>query len=120
MTGCAARRLCENHSHFDDEADDGHVGRETREARAALDKAEQPNKSEAVDADGDGELGRFQPCRRTCNDAMIDQDPRKSCEKNENHHEAEHRQWPVCLPCAPQKGLAWILRSECMLRRPVD
>src|SRR5260370_873324 len=111
MTGCPARRLCENHRHFDDEAYGGHVGRETREPRAALDKPEQPSKSEAIHADGNGELGRFQPCRCTCDDAMIDQDSRESCEKKENHRHAEHRQWPVGVPCALEKRLAWISRS---------
>ncbi len=108
MTCRATRRLHEDHCHLHDEADGGHIGGETGEAGARLDKPEQPNKGEAVKADGDGEFGWFQPRRRTGDDAMIEQDSGESREKSENHRHAQERQRPIGEPSALQEGLTWI------------
>ena len=72
MAGRAASCLRKDPRHFDDEADDGHVGGEASQPPPGLHESEQPDESEAVHTDGECELSWLQPRRSAGDDATID------------------------------------------------
>ena len=62
------------------------------------DEGEDPREREAVDRDRGGEFRRFEPCRRTADDAGIDHEGDSRGGECSHHEEPQGRQPRVCLP----------------------
>ncbi len=65
-----------------------------------LDKSEQPDEREAINADRDGKLGRFEPRRRTRDDPVVHEYAHEGGKKSDEHRPAQNGQRRVGGKCA--------------------